>query len=489
MTRSQAWDKLTKDGLANTPCMMQEQNHERKNHLMQYFNNMNPSLWKEENDMYEDIINAIRKGLYKGKEGVFVVDTHSKGAFHADISVAHHLDERLPYSLRYFIELKMPNTKLDTAENCGQILDYFNAVHERQPMRDDFVAILSNFDKSLVFIASYKVANPVKIDQLWATNIADAVIFAEKSLNSSPTRSIPELDGRFGSAYTILSESPHHFLLSVPIPKPSKQTSKTALLNHGHATRSQVERVEPLGDNFWNSPSRHFGANGCFVMKIAHGGQSLANEISVLKKLQSANCPHLPEIVWRPQGDKELGILPFGTPIDFREPQTTSRLIVQHLISGLEYLHGLGIVHRDIRPSNLILDYTKATVNVVIIDYETAFFIDRPHDAVKYEGGFVAWPLRLLKNDFLVYKPEPEDDLFASILLVLHMLFPLYFDAFRASRVNVVAQGGTHSPETAELMRLWDDIGKSCIWEPFMRAAVEKDYEKLKGMADVFCHV
>ena len=85
---------------------------------MQYFNNMNPSLWKEENDMYEDIINAIRKGLYKGKEGVFVVDTHSKCAFHADISVAHHLDERLPYSLRYFIELKMPNTRLDTAENC-----------------------------------------------------------------------------------------------------------------------------------------------------------------------------------------------------------------------------------------------------------------------------------------------------------------------------------------------------------------------------------
>ena len=104
------------------------------------------------------------------------------------------------------------------------------------------------------------------------------------------------------------------------------------------------------------------GANGRFVMKIAHGGQSLANEISVLKKLQSTNCPHFPEIVWCPQGDKELGILPFGTPIDFREPQTTSCLIVQQLISGLEYLHGLGIVHRDIRPSNLILDSTKATV-------------------------------------------------------------------------------------------------------------------------------
>ena len=39
--------------------------------------------------MYADIIEAIDKGLYEGETGIFVVDTHSKGEFHADISVAH----------------------------------------------------------------------------------------------------------------------------------------------------------------------------------------------------------------------------------------------------------------------------------------------------------------------------------------------------------------------------------------------------------------
>ena len=77
--------------------------------------------------MYPGIIEAIQQMLYDD-EGIFIVDTHSKGAFHADISMAHHKDGCLPYSLLYFIELKMPKYKLNTSENSGQILDYFNAI-------------------------------------------------------------------------------------------------------------------------------------------------------------------------------------------------------------------------------------------------------------------------------------------------------------------------------------------------------------------------
>ena len=155
-------------------------------------------------------------------------------------------------------------------------------------------------------------------------------------------------------------------------------------------------------------------------MKIVHGRTSVANKIDVLQRLRDVQCPHLPEIVWAPSGEHEFGIVPLGVPVDFREPQTTSRVIVQCLIDGLESFPGLGIVHRDIRPSNLILDYTKASVNVVI-----------------RVGG-------------------PQDK---------------------------------PTSETLELMRLWDDIEKSCIWEPFVKAAKARDYELLKGMADVFCHV
>ena len=150
------------------------------------------------------------------------------------------------------------------------------------------------------------------------------------------------------------------------------------------------------------------------------GGLQQANKIAVLQRLRDVQCPHLPEIVWAPSGEREFGIVPLGVPVDFRELQTTSRVIVQCLIDGLESFPGLGIVHRDIRPSNLILDYTKASVNVVI-----------------RAGG-------------------PQDK---------------------------------PTSETLELMRLWDDIEKSCIWEPFVKVAKARDYKLLKGMADVFCHV
>jgi hypothetical protein len=114
--------------------------------------------------MYADIIKAIDKGqrLYEGERGIFVVDTHMKDEFHADISVAHQKDDRLPY-WRYFIELKIPKNKLNTAENCGQILDYLNSVHGRQVYRSEFVVILSNFESSWVFIVTYDRQNNVTI--------------------------------------------------------------------------------------------------------------------------------------------------------------------------------------------------------------------------------------------------------------------------------------------------------------------------------------
>ena len=440
--------------------------------------------------MYADIIEAIKKGLYKDETGIFVVDTHSKGEFRADISVAHQEDDRLPYCLRYFIELKLPGKNLKTAENCGQILDYFNAVHEKQPYRSEFVAILSNFKNSWVFIAHYDHQNILTISERMADDIADAVVFADRTSNSQYSTRIPELDPRFGSQYSILAVSRHHFLLSLSQPKLSPTESlKPVSHTHAHNTRGKVKSSSPEDDS-WRNPSRHtVDPKRRFVLKVLHRGTSVANEIAVLQKLRDAQCPHLPEIVWTPSGDREFGIVPVGVPIDFREPQTTSRVIVQCLIDGLKFLHELGIVHRDIRPSNLILDYTKTMVNVVIIDYETAVVVNDVSQGVEYCGGFISWPKRLIENNILRYIPKPEDDLFASILLVLHMLFPLHFDAFRANCIGLSGPQEKPSKETLELKRLWGDIEKSRIWEPFMKAAEARNYEMLKGMGDVFCHV
>ena len=96
------------------------------------------------------------------------------------------------------------------------------------------------------------------------------------------------------------------------------------------------------------------------------------------------------------------------------------------MIDGLRYLHGQGIIHRDIHLSYLILKCEWNDVNVVIIDYETAFDSGGNHSTgneVDCSGGYICWLKQLLQSREQSYMPKPADDLFTYILVVLHLFF------------------------------------------------------------------
>jgi hypothetical protein len=57
------------------------------------------------------------------------------------------------------------------------------------------------------------------------------------------------------------------------------------------------------------------------------------------------------------------------------------------------------------------------------------------------------------------------------------------------ARSIVVSEAGDCTKETKQLLVLWRKMEQLRIWSPFVEAAVKKDYESLKGMADVFCHL
>jgi serine/threonine protein kinase len=160
------------------------------------------------------------------------------------------------------------------------------------------------------------------------------------------------------------------------------------------------------------------------------------------------------------------------------------------MIDGLRYLHGQGIIHRDVRLSNLILKRERNDVNVVIIDYETAFDSrGRNHstsNGVDYSGGYICWPRRLLQSREQSYMPEPADDLFACILVVLHLLFPCRFDEFNAGNIRA---DDNQNPETLRVLQMWRDIENSKIWGQFYQAARDQDYDGLLEISEVFCHV
>jgi serine/threonine protein kinase len=171
--------------------------------------------------------------------------------------------------------------------------------------------------------------------------------------------------------------------------------------------------------------------------------------------------------------------LPIGEPVLPGEPAAVSRKIVRDMIDGLRYLHSQGIVHRDIRLSNLILKREQNDVNVVIIDYETAFDSEGNHSTgneVDYLGGYICWPRRLLLSRKQSYIPEPTDDLFACILVVLHLLFPKRFDEINAGNIRA---DGDQNLETLKVLQMWRDIECSKIWGQFYEAARYKNYDEL----------
>ena len=86
----------------------------------------------------------------------------------------------------------------------------------------------------------------------------------------------------------------------------------------------------------------------------------------------------------------------------------------------------------------MILHSSKSGVNLVIIDYKNVVLVKEVSNGVDYFGGFISWPIQLLKSNDSNYIPTAEDDLFASVLVVLHMLFPQHFSSFCASKIGTV---------------------------------------------------
>ena len=435
-------------------------------------------IWTKELDMYPDLIGAIRDGLYKETKDILVVDTHQHNDFHADVTVADYDDARLPYSVRYFLEFKLPSVEPRTAAYCGQMLDYFNNVREKQPHRSSFIGVLSNYSSSWVYHAVFDEKGP-KIEEYPCSSLADAIIFAETSPASQLRATIPSLDTALDSKFSVLALGKHYFLLSV-----KKRNTLDSTVPRHMPTRLQTDKNTPI----WFPPVRHREQKSQFVLKITHNSHSLDNEITILEKLRDANCLHIPELVWT-RGSGELGILPIGEPVLPGEPAAVSRKIVRGMIDGLRYLHSRGIIHRDIRLSNLILKREQNDVNVVIIDYETAFDSERNHSTgneVDYSGGYICWPRRLLQSREQSYLPEPADDLFACILVVLHLLFPRRFDEINAGNIRA---DGDQNPETLRVLQMWRDIESSKIWGQFYEAARDENYDRLLEISEVFSHV
>jgi protein-serine/threonine kinase len=126
--------------------------------------------------------------------------------------------------------------------------------------------------------------------------------------------------------------------------------------------------------------------------------QKIYREIQILRQLDHPNIVRLHEMV---ETDRHIGIILeyasggelFDYILNHRYLKDgPARKLFSQLISGVGYLHRKGIVHRDLKLENLLLDRNK---NIIITDFGFANTFD-PNDELGEEVEY-----RLGDKDFI----------------------------------------------------------------------------------------
>lgn len=131
----------------------------------------------------------------------------------------------------------------------------------------------------------------------------------------------------------------------------------------------------------------------------------IRREIAIMKKLDHPNIVTLVEVLDDPHGDSLYMILEWCgmgaiMPASFEEieagdsssePRFTPdqcRLYFRDMILGIEYLHSQGIIHRDIKADNLLLDEDDV---LKIADFGVSEIMDPANDTITKNAGSPAY--------------------------------------------------------------------------------------------------
>lgn len=146
---------------------------------------------------------------------------------------------------------------------------------------------------------------------------------------------------------------------------------------------TEVSRFEEKADSRI-SLLRHNGSGQRFVLL------DLPGDAAVYRSLMSVRCAHLPEIYELAEEDGRLLVLEEFIPGDTLQdlvdcsllPEKKSREIALQICQALYVMHGLGLVHRDVKPSNVLIHGDRA----VLIDFSASRFMKVSPDEASGEG-------------------------------------------------------------------------------------------------------
>lgn len=104
------------------------------------------------------------------------------------------------------------------------------------------------------------------------------------------------------------------------------------------------------------------------LRRIPHGEENVKREIWMLKRISHKNIIRLVDVIFNNEREKIYMVMDYCVcgmhtmlklATDNKFPEWQAHFYFCQLIDGLEYLHGVGIVHKDIKPSNLLINTSQ----------------------------------------------------------------------------------------------------------------------------------
>ena len=171
-----------------------------------------------------------------------------------------------------------------------------------------------------------------------------------------------------------------------------RKRAQSNILRRPHGIKRPGHLAAGLG---FNSPLHRHSASD--IHDDEEGGNSLyliKEEIAIMKKLNHHNLVSLIEVLDDPNEDSlymvlemckkgvvmRIGVNERADPYDAESCRTWFR----DLILGIEYLHAQGIVHRDIKPDNLLL--TEDDV-LKIVDFGVSEMFEKQSDMMTLKSA------------------------------------------------------------------------------------------------------
>ncbi|CAG8733187.1 4655_t:CDS:2, partial [Funneliformis mosseae] len=382
----------------------------------------------------QDWFNKLMTQFSSRWDKITAKDTHDVGYLNGlmpDISIFKTEDvvegAYIPLVVQTILELKVQKRHTGFFnEEKGQLIDYIRILVRQQPLRKLFAIFLS--DGSYFYVMSFN--RHTKEYQEYLTNLTEGLRLF----------------------YTLILRK-SDFVRAIGV------RSITFNFKHSH-TRSRsinIRLEEFLGQGSSADVYRIKWNNRPAVIKIITDPDDSVTEreVGILKLLKNSNVQNIPEYVTH--DSEKIIMYPVCKRINKKLFQAKH---VRELLQILEKIHSIPIYHRDVRPSNIMLD--TSTDSLILVDWGSA--VHNPISEVTYEGTSTYASNNILNNDMGPYTPQPTDDLHSFVRTMYILINPLRQPKDLKSSVKI--------------KDYWDhELNDRPLWKEMLTAADENNIE------------